>query len=168
MSNDYENRTASDLFDSSWKLQQELEKSSDESSEDGAEDRLIKEKGLSPGPKKWYAHTRDVTRDRTHGGQASLSHAHDTLETRNTTRTPYELTGLGTMEGSTTPYEFPVVPSTMEGSSSVKNKVESDFKRRSRLHERDSGKTITSGQLVCGGPGGAIYTACVGRIHRVS
>lgn len=33
MSNDYENRTASDLFDSSWKLQQELEKSSDESSE---------------------------------------------------------------------------------------------------------------------------------------
>jgi immunoglobulin-binding protein 1 len=33
MSNDYENRTASDLFDSGWKLQQELEKSSDESSE---------------------------------------------------------------------------------------------------------------------------------------
>jgi hypothetical protein len=32
----------------------------------------------------------------------------------------------------------------MEGSSSVKNNVESDFKRRRRLHERDSGKTIAS------------------------
>ena len=58
-----------------------------------------------------------------------LFRSHDKEETRSTTRTLYE---------------FPDVSSTMEGSSSVRNKVESDFKRRSRLHERDSGKTIAS------------------------
>jgi hypothetical protein len=63
--------------------------SSDENWEYGTEERLIKEKGLSAGPKKWYAHEKEATRINS--------------------RTPYE-------------------PKAMEGSSSVSNKEECDFK----------------------------------------
>jgi hypothetical protein len=36
-----------------------LAASSGKSWDDGAEERLIKEKGLSPGSKKWYAHEKE-------------------------------------------------------------------------------------------------------------
>jgi hypothetical protein len=39
-----------------------LNASSDKNWDDGAEERLIKKKGLSPGPKKWYAHEKEATR----------------------------------------------------------------------------------------------------------
>jgi hypothetical protein len=71
---------------------------------DNAEERLVKEKGLSPGPKKWYGERRP----------------------RN----------LKDSSQSKTPYEF---PRTIEGLRSNET-GESDFKRRSRLHEMNSGR----------------------------
>jgi hypothetical protein len=70
------------------------------SSDNGAEERLIKEKGLSPGPKKWYS---------TKGGTNDLNVARPD-------------TGI---------------PSESHRSSDTK---ESDFKRKSREHERNSGR----------------------------
>jgi hypothetical protein len=71
---------------------------------ESAEERLVKMKGLSPGPKKWYGE-----------------------------RGPHNLTDA---PQSKTPYEF---PRTMEGLRSNET-GESDFKRRSRQHERNSGR----------------------------
>jgi hypothetical protein len=73
-----------------------------------AEERLIKEKGLSPGPKKWYAIEKKEKRTITNPDLRSMT-PHIS--------TPYEFArSLRTMEGSTTPYEFARSLRTMEGS----------------------------------------------------